>query len=129
MDMILGILFIAKGSWAFALLQLLTYWLTSANELVDELYLLSCHNNPVDTLPLDDDRLTFDPAMTAQEGLEQLLRQFLPCYFASLREASRFSIFSRQDAKGAKVFDPSARGLVIYWMLHVSGTIPFTPMA
>jgi len=78
---------------------------------------------------LDDDRISFDPAMTGQEGLEQLLPQFLPCDFASLQEASRFSIFSRQDAKGAKVFEPSARGLVIYRMLHVSGTIPFTPMA
>ncbi len=41
----------------------------------------------------------------------------------SLRETSPFSIFSRQDAKAAKVFDPGARGPVIYWMLHVSGTI------
>jgi len=78
---------------------------------------------------LDDDGISFDPAMTELEGLEQPLRQFLPCDFASLREASRFSIFSRQDAKGAKAFDPGARGLVIYWMVHVSGTIPFTPMA
>jgi len=38
---------------------------------MDELYLLRRHNNPVDTLPLDDDRISFDPAMTDQEGLEQ----------------------------------------------------------
>jgi len=46
---------------------------TSANEL----YLLSRHNNLVDTLPLDDDCVTFDSAMAVQEGLEQLRRQFL----------------------------------------------------
>jgi len=67
--------------------------------------------------------------MAAQEGLEQLLCQFLLCVFASLRETFPLSIFSRQDAKGDKVFDPGVRGLVIYRMLHVSGTIPFTPMA
>jgi len=40
MDMILGILFIlAKGSWPFALPQLVTYWLTGGDELVNELYL------------------------------------------------------------------------------------------
>jgi len=78
---------------------------------------------------LDDDRISFDAAMTAREGLEQLVRQFHPCDFASSRETFPFSIFSRQDAKGAKVFDPGARGLVIYRMFHLSGTIPFTPMA
>jgi len=47
--MILGIPFIlAKGSWPFGLPQLLTYWLTSGNELVNELYLLSRHNNLLD---------------------------------------------------------------------------------
>ncbi len=67
MDMILGILFIlAKGSWPFALPQLLTYSLTDGNEHVNELYLLSCHNNPVDTLPLDD-VVTFDPVMTGRK--------------------------------------------------------------
>jgi len=32
---------------------------------------------------------------------------FFLASFASLREASPFSIFSRQDAKGAKVFKPA----------------------
>jgi len=54
---------------------------------------------------------------------------FFLASFASLRETFPFSIFSRQDAKGAKVFDPGARGLVIYWVLDAFGAIPFTPMA
>jgi len=49
MDVILGIPFIlAKGPSPFALPQLLTYWPTAGNELVNELYLLSRHNNPLD---------------------------------------------------------------------------------
>jgi len=47
--MILGIPFIiAKGSSPFALPQLLTYWPTAGNELVNKLYLLSRHNNTLD---------------------------------------------------------------------------------
>jgi len=56
---------------------------------------------------LDDDRISFDPAMTGQEGLDQHLRQFF-----ALRGLS-----------------PGGPPAVIYWMLHVSGAIPFTPMA
>jgi len=42
--------------------------------------------------------------------MPRLLRQFPRCVFASLREALPFSIFSRQDAKGAKVFGPGVMG-------------------
>jgi len=40
---------------------------------MDELYILSRHNDPLTTrhAGLDDDRISFDPAMTDQEGLEQ----------------------------------------------------------
>jgi len=52
MDMILGIPFIlAKGSSPFASPQLLTYWLIGGNEVVNELYLLRGHNNPLDPAP------------------------------------------------------------------------------
>lgn len=44
------------------------------------------------------------------------------------RVSRGFWIFSRQDAKGAKVIQPPASRLVIYWMAHVPGTIPSTPM-
>jgi len=50
--MILGIPFIlAKGSSPFALPQLLTYWPTAGNELVNEFYLLSRHNNLLGPAP------------------------------------------------------------------------------
>ncbi len=96
MDMILRILFIlAKGCSPFALPQLVTYWLTGGDDIVNELYLLSRHNNPL------------DPAMTGLQGVGQLLPQ----------------LFAVRD------LSPSGPGLVIYWMAHVPGTIPFTPTA
>jgi len=52
-----------------------------------------------------NDRL--EPAMTELQGLGQPLRQLF-----ALRGLS-----------------PSGHGLVIYWIAHVPGTIPFTPMA
>ena len=52
----------------------LTYWLAGGDDIVNELHLLSRQNNRVDTLPLNEDRVTFDPAMTGQEGLELRVR-------------------------------------------------------